>query len=83
MLVNGGSWLRKQSVKEGALTTVSMNLFNMWYKRIGNELSNSVLVYVSEENVSHTFDKYIVSYNMKILWFIYYKKTNIYVECIR
>ena len=67
MLVNGGSWLRKQSVKEGALTTVSMNLFSMWYKRIGNELSNSVLVYVSEGNVSHTFDKYIVSSNMRIL----------------
>ena len=28
---------------------------------------NSVLVYVSEENVCHTFDKYIVSYNMRIL----------------
>ena len=38
MLVNGGSWLRKQSVKEGALTRISMNLFRIWYKRTGNEL---------------------------------------------
>ena len=38
MLVNGGSWPRKQSVKKGALTSVSMNLFSIWYKRIGNEL---------------------------------------------